>query len=176
MHPGVNLRIIGNLPYNTATAIIKTMLALPALVKDMIFMLQLETAERISAAPGSRDYGFFSVYCQHYCDIRMGFRVSPACFVPRPRVHSAMLIMQPRNLLFDSSLEDDFLAVAKAAFAYRRKTLVNSLQRDGRLGPLAQELLLRAGVDGSRRAEDLSIPEYEGLSQIYHQMKVAKKS
>jgi 16S rRNA (adenine1518-N6/adenine1519-N6)-dimethyltransferase len=174
LQPSMKLRIVGNLPYNIGTAIIELMLSLPIPVQDMIFMLQLETAERISAAPGSKDYGFFSVYCQHHCDTRMGFRVSPACFVPRPKVDSAMLVMRPRNVLRDPGFEASFLTVTKAAFAYRRKTLANSLRRDRRLGVLAQELLLRAGVDGARRAEDLSVQEYERLSCIYHQTTVNK--
>lgn len=176
LQPGIKLRIVGNLPYNIGTAIIETMLALPVPVEDMIFMLQLETVERISAAPGSKDYGFFSVYCQHHCDIRMGFKVSPACFVPRPKVDSAMLVMRPRNVPCDPGFEANFLTVTKAAFAYRRKTLVNSLRRDRRLALQAQELLLRAGVDGARRAEDLSVQEYERLSSIYHQTTVKKQS
>jgi 16S rRNA (adenine1518-N6/adenine1519-N6)-dimethyltransferase len=176
LQPGIKLRIVGNLPYNIGTAIIETMLALPVPVEDMIFMLQLETAQRISAAPGSKDYGFFSVYCQHYCDLRMGFKVSPACFVPRPKVYSAMLVMRPRNVPCDLGFEDDFLAVTKAAFAYRRKTLANSWRQDARLGPLAQEVLVRAGIDGTRRAEDLSVQEYERLSYVYHQAALERRS
>jgi 16S rRNA (adenine1518-N6/adenine1519-N6)-dimethyltransferase len=175
LHPGIKLRIVGNLPYNIGTAIIERMLALPVPVEDMIFMLQLETAERISAAPGSKDYGFFSVYCQHYCDVRMGFKVSPACFVPRPKVFSAMLIMRPHDVPRDPGLENNFLAVTKAAFAYRRKTLANSLRQDRHLGLLAQELLVRAGIDGSRRAEDLSVQEYERLSYTYRLAAVNKR-
>jgi 16S rRNA (adenine1518-N6/adenine1519-N6)-dimethyltransferase len=174
IQPGINLRIVGNLPYNIGTAIIQKMLVLPVPVQDMVFMLQLETAERISAASGSKDYGFFSVYCQHHCDIRLGFRVSPACFAPRPKVYSAILIMRPRSRPFNPSLEDTFLAITKAAFAYRRKTLENSLRRDSRLGTIAHELLVRAGVEGTRRAEDLSVEEYERLSCIGHLMKVEK--
>ncbi len=166
--PGVELRFAGNLPYNIGTAIIEKLMALPLPIRDMTFMLQLETADRIVAAPGSKQYGFFSVFCQHNCDIRLAFTVSPACFVPRPRVNSAMIVLRPRGGSRDPRFEDDFLTVTKAAFAYRRKTLANSLQRHAGLGPVAAELLAAAGISGSRRAEDLSVAEYERLTRAFH--------
>ena len=167
--PGVELRFAGNLPYNIGTAIIENLMALPLPIRDMTFMLQLETAERVVAAPGSKQYGFFSVFCQHNCDIRLAFKVSPACFVPRPRVNSAMIVLRPRGGLRDPRFENDFLTVTKAAFAYRRKTLANSLQRHAGLGPVAAELLAAAGISGSRRAEDLGVAEYERLTRAYHE-------
>jgi 16S rRNA (adenine1518-N6/adenine1519-N6)-dimethyltransferase len=74
MDPGLRLRIAGNLPYNIASAIIERLLhsGLPA--EDMFFMVQLEVAQRILAKPGCREYGFLSVDCQHYADVRMGLR------------------------------------------------------------------------------------------------------
>ena len=168
---GVRLRVAGNLPYNIGTAIIEKLLSEPLPIEDMIFMLQLETAERISASPGSKEYGFFSVYCQHFCSVTLGFKVSPACFVPRPKVYSAIVTLRPRSLDRDPILEHDFLEVAKAAFAHRRKKLANSLQRARQFGPSSAEILSRAGIDGARRAEDLSVEEFERLAAVYHEFK-----
>jgi 16S rRNA (adenine1518-N6/adenine1519-N6)-dimethyltransferase len=168
LRPDINLRLVGNLPYNIGTAIIEQLLSSTAPIKDMTFMLQLETAERIGAAPGSKQYGYFSVFCQHFCEVRMGFKVSPACFVPRPKVFSALISLRPRTGRNISKFDDDFLMVTKAAFAYRRKKLANSLKRHGELKFAAENLLHRAGIDGSRRAEDLSVEEYENLARIHH--------
>ena len=167
---GMRLRIVGNLPYNIGTAIIETLIlqAIPA--EDMIFMLQLETAERIAATPGSKEYGFFSVFCRHHCDVRLGFTVPPACFVPRPKVYSQMITLRPRRAARDPLLEECFLEITKAAFAYRRKKLANSLCQNRRIGPVVDILLFRAGIDGARRAGDLAVEEYESLSIVYREL------
>ena len=165
--PGITLRIAGNLPYNIGTAIIEILLALALPIKDMAFMLQLETARRIVAAPGSGEYGYFSVLCQHHCAVNLGFQVPPACFVPRPRVTSAMVSLKPKDSPGDREFEEAFKSLAKAAFAYRRKKIVNSLGRCPQIGPAVGELLGKAGIDGARRAEDLTVAEYERLAHIY---------
>lgn len=167
LSPGVRLRIVGNLPYNIGTAIIEKLLLQGLPIEDMVFMLQLETAERINAAPGSKDYGFFSVFCQHFCETRLGLKVSPACFVPRPKVQSAMITLRPRNGSRTPDSESYFLRITKAAFAYRRKKLANSLGQDPELEPLAEAILNLAGIDGRRRAEDLSVGEYEHLAEVF---------
>jgi 16S rRNA (adenine1518-N6/adenine1519-N6)-dimethyltransferase len=169
MQSDQQLRIAGNLPYNIATAIIEKLLhdhRTPIL--DMFFMVQLEVAQRITASPGSRQYGFLSVNCQHYADVEMGFKVSPACFVPRPKVTSAMVSIRPKSMKPDPIFESDFDSIAKAAFSYRRKTLSNALMRHPIFESVCHDLLIRAGIDGSRRAEDLSVLEYECLASIYH--------
>jgi len=169
--PGIGLRLAGNLPYNIGTAIIERILSSTAPVEDMTFMLQLETAERICAAPGSKSYGYFSVLCQHLCEVRMGFKVSPACFVPRPKVFSALISLRPRILRNTGGYEDDFQMIVKAAFSHRRKTIANSLKRHGDLKSQTDDLLLRAEVDGTRRAEELTVAEYEHLARTWHEGK-----
>jgi 16S rRNA (adenine1518-N6/adenine1519-N6)-dimethyltransferase len=165
---GRPLRIAGNLPYNIATAIIDILLHSTLPIEDMHFMLQLEVAQRITAAPGSRDYGYLSVDCQHHCEVRMGFKVPPACFVPRPKVSSATISFRPKRAeKVHAEFERHFEAIAKAAFSYRRKTLANSLGKNPVYGKISGELLEQAGIDGSRRAEQLSVPEYEHLAETY---------
>ena len=168
LNPDRQLRIAGNLPYNIATAIIEKLLHVGLPIRDMFFMVQLEVAQRIAALPGSRQYGFLSVQCQHCCDVQLAFKVSPACFVPRPQVSSAMISFRPKRIGMDTAFESAFDAITKAAFSYRRKTLANSLARDPVFGSISPALLSRAAIDGSRRAEQLSVPEYEHLTRIYH--------
>jgi 16S rRNA (adenine1518-N6/adenine1519-N6)-dimethyltransferase len=166
--PGKKVRIAGNLPYNIATAIIEKLLHMPLPIQDMFFMVQLEVAQRITANPGSRQYGFLSVECQHHADVQMGFKVSPACFVPRPKVASAMISFHPNNFQKDPALESCFESLCKAAFAHRRKTLENSMGKHSVFGRITSDLLKLAGIDGSRRAEQLTVQDYEHLASIYH--------
>lgn len=167
LKPEQKLTIVGNLPYNIATAIIGKMLRSSLPIQAMFFMVQLEVAERILAHPGTREYGYLSVECQHFSDVRMGFKVSPACFVPRPKVNSAVISMHPKPQIHDSAWEYSFDELCKASFAYRRKTIINSLRKHPGFGPDADSLLMKTGIDSSRRAEDLSIQEYESLADIY---------
>jgi 16S rRNA (adenine1518-N6/adenine1519-N6)-dimethyltransferase len=171
LSPGLRLRIVGNLPYNVGTAIVERLLAQTLPIEDMNFMLQLETAERIAAAPGSREYGFFSVLCQHYCEIRFGFRVPPACFVPRPNVQSAVIALRPLAGQRNPDAENAFLRITKAAFAYRRKKLANSLRHDEEISCIADQILRIAGIDGSRRPEDLTVEEFKYLAEAFRQLK-----
>ena len=169
-HPGKNLRVVGNLPYNIGTAIIEKLLHCGLSqesgynIEAMFFMLQLEVAERILAQPETREYGFLSVLCQHHAKTRMGFKVSPACFAPRPKVMSAVISLHPKPSGKNAEWEADFEELVKAGFAYRRKTLANSLSRSVRFGGISPELLKKAGIDGARRAESLSVAEYEHLT------------
>jgi len=164
---GQKLTIVGNLPYNIATAIIGRMLRSSLPIQGMFFMVQLEVAERILAHPGTREYGYLSVECQHHSDVRMGFKVSPACFVPRPKVTSAVISLHPKPRQHDDAWESVFAELCKACFAHRRKTIANSLRKHPGFGPIADSLLSKTGIDHSRRAEDLSIQEYEFLTDIY---------
>ena len=172
LQPDGKLRIAGNLPYNIATAIIEKLLHVELPVSDMAFMVQLEVAQRITALPGTRQYGYFSVECQHHSSVRFGFKVSPACFVPRPKVSSAMVSFHPKTSPLHPSVEADFEAIAKAAFSYRRKTLENSLSRHPSIGKISHLILKRAGISGLRRAEQLSVQEYESLAQAYHELRM----
>jgi 16S rRNA (adenine1518-N6/adenine1519-N6)-dimethyltransferase len=172
LEPGTRLRIAGNLPYNISTVIIEKLLHADLPIEDMAFMVQLEVAQRITAHPWTKEYGYFSLACQHRSDVRLGFKVSPACFVPRPKVSSAMVSFHLKPRKWNSALETDFESLGKAAFSYRRKTLENSLSRHPVLGKIASRLLKRAAIIGSRRAEELSVQEYEHLAQTYHTLRM----
>ena len=166
LRPGQNLRVAGNLPYNIGTAIIGKLLRSDISIEAMFFMLQLEVAERILARPDTREYGSLSVLCRHYAEAHMGFKVPPECFVPRPKVMSAVISLYPKPRDKNAEWDADFEELLKASFAYRRKTLANSLSRSARFGGITAELLEKADIDGARRAESLSVQEYERLANV----------
>ena len=168
LRPGQNLRVAGNLPYNIGTAVIGKLLRIDIPIEAMFFMLQLEVAERILARPETREYGFLSVLCRHYAEARMGFKVSPACFAPKPKVISAVISLHPKPRKKNADWDADFEELVKACFAYRRKTLANSLSRSARFGEIVTELLKKADIDGARRAESLRVSEYERLTDVLY--------
>ena len=167
LRQGKKLRLAGNLPYNIGTAIIEKMLRADIPIEAMFFMLQLEVAERILAQPETREYGVLTVLCRHKAEARMGFKVSPACFVPRPKVMSAVISLHPKPRDKNADWEDAFEELVKACFAHRRKTLANSLSQSVRFGGITGELLEKAVINGTRRAESVSVSEYERLADIY---------
>ena len=94
-------------------------------------MLQAEVADRLVAKPGGSDYGVLSVMAQYAADITKSFRVSAQCFRPRPEVASAVVLLRTNAENAQPQEEAAFRALVKAAFAHRRKTLVNSLRDEG---------------------------------------------
>jgi 16S rRNA (adenine1518-N6/adenine1519-N6)-dimethyltransferase len=133
-------------------------------IEDILVMVQLEVGQRIVARPGSRQYGYLSVLCQHLAETQIHFRVSPGCFVPRPKVCSVLVSLRPKHEYSSLTPLDSFLETVKAAFAHRRKTLSNSLREHSEIGAVAEDGLVAAGISRSRRAEDLTLEEYEALA------------
>lgn len=154
--------LVANLPYNIATAVLASALAQARCFSRMVLMLQLEVVERLVAAPGSKIYGALSVLTQFAARVHPALRVPPAAFVPRPKVESEVVIVEPYATppvtVRDAAL---FRRVVKVVFTQRRKQLVNSLR------PLCRapaEPLHRAGIDPMRRPETLSLAEFAALS------------
>ncbi|NBI09574.1 ribosomal RNA small subunit methyltransferase A [Colidextribacter sp. OB.20] len=156
-----------NLPYNITTP------AITALIEAHCFfaitvMIQREVARRICAQPGTADYGAFSVYCQYHTAPELLFEVPPDCFLPAPKVTSAVVRMVPRPAPEEVDNPEHFFKVVKAAFALRRKTLSNSLSA-GLGGQHTKEDLARAiarcGFPPDIRGERLSIPQFAQLSK-----------
>ena len=135
-------------------------------------MIQREVARRICAAPGTPDYGAFSVYCQVHAGTELLFDVPPDCFLPAPKVTSSVLRLTPRPL--PAELEDEafFFRVVRAAFAQRRKTLLNALGAAFG-GQVSKEelagLLAGCGLPPDVRGERLGIPEFAALARALRQ-------
>ena len=156
-----------NLPYNITTPAI-TALIEAGCFASITVMIQREVAQRICARPGSRDYGAFSVYCQYYTAPELLFEVPPDCFIPAPKVTSAVVRLVPRPAPAEVDDPDHFFRVVRAAFALRRKTLLNSLSANLG-GQYTKETLSQAiaacGLPADVRGERLSIPQFAQLSR-----------
>jgi 16S rRNA (adenine1518-N6/adenine1519-N6)-dimethyltransferase len=159
---GQPLRIVGNLPYNISTPLIFHLLDHARVIEDMHFMLQLEVVKRLTAEPGSKDWGRLGIMAQFRCRAELLFEVPPEAFDPPPKVQSAIVRLVPHSEPPFPDCDPDALArVVQAAFAQRRKTLRNNLK-----GLISAEALEDAGVDPGARAETLALATLVGLSRL----------
>ncbi len=153
-------QIIANLPYNIASPLLVGWLKQAASWQRMTLMFQQEVAERIAAPPGSDAYGRLSVLAQWLCRVELRLRIPPTAFVPPPKVWSAVVVLTPHATQPEPALFAAMERLTAAAFGQRRKML------RGALKPLGGEALLaRVGIAGERRAETLSVGEFESLAK-----------
>lgn len=159
------LRIVGNLPYNISTPLIFHLLSLGNKVADMHFMLQKEVVQRMAAPPGGKDYGRLSIMTQYHCQVAQLFNVPPECFVPQPKVESAIVRLVPRAE-YKALAEDPRLldSLVSAAFQQRRKTLRNALKRW-----CSSEDLEALAINPGARPETISMADYVRLANHCHQ-------
>ena len=138
-------------------------------LERLVVMVQKEVAERMIAKPGGRDYGAISVAMQYYTEPKIAFIVKAGSFLPAPKVDSAVLVCKRRTIPpVDVPDEKIFFKVVAAAFSVRRKMLTNSLKNMGGLtGEQVKAWLDRADIDGTRRAETLSLEEFAALARTW---------
>ena len=154
---GEGAHVISNLPYNVGTALLLRWLSGPWMPwwRSLTLMFQKEVAERIVAAPGSKDFGRLSVLAQWRSDARIVMNVHRSAFVPPPKVMSAVVHIVPKSM--PGGVKPALLErLTEAAFGQRRKMLRSSLKNL----PGALEALQRLGIDSSRRAETISVAEF----------------
>ena len=164
---GLDAIACANLPYNITTPAI-TALIEAGCFSSITVMIQREVAHRICAAPGTPDYGAFSVYCQYHTTPELLFDVPPECFIPAPKVTSSVLRMVPRPAPAEVDDPDHFFRVVKAAFAQRRKTLVNGLSTafGGQFSKSdLADILQQCGLSADVRGERLGIAEFAAISK-----------
>ncbi len=164
--PGMPLAACANLPYNITTPVLRTLLELE--VFDQItVMIQKEVAQRICAKPGTPEYGAFTVFAQFYSSPSIRFDVPPDCFYPRPKVTSSVITLNKISRDITGEERDFLFSVTRAAFAQRRKMLVNGLSSLF-AGKLSKEELLEAivscGFDERVRGETLNLDDFMKLS------------
>ena len=159
--------VVGNLPYSVGTNILVALARAPQAIDRIVVMLQREVAERVAAAPGGKTYGSLSVHVQLRWRVELAMRVLPGAFRPPPKVESAVLRLTPLPAPpVELADEPRFEAVVRAAFAQRRKTLVNALAKGlGLPVGAAREAAASAGVDPGRRAETLDIREFAEVAR-----------
>ena len=155
-------RVIANLPYNIATPLLIRWLRQAGRFEGFTLMFQQEVAERIAAAPASRAYGRLAVLAQWTCTATIGLRLPPAAFVPAPRVASAVVCLTPHAVQPDPARFAQMERLTAAAFGQRRKMLRAALRPA--FGVAAEALLLAAGIAPERRAETLSVAEFDRLA------------
>ena len=157
-------RIVANLPYNIATALLVAWLSLEPWqpwYDSLLLMFQREVAERIIAAPGTSSYGRLSVLCNWRCETKRLFDIAPTAFVPPPKVTSSLVRLVPRAHPLPVALTD-LERVTAAAFGQRRKMLRQSLKT---LVPDPLPLLAAAGLDPAARAQDIPVEGFVALAQ-----------
>lgn len=156
-----------NLPYNITTPAITALLEANCF-QTITVMIQREVARRICAAPGTPDYGAFSIYCQYHANCELLFDVPPTCFIPAPKVTSSVLRLTPRPAPAEVDDPEHFFSVVKASFAQRRKTLLNGLSSAFGSKFSKDELLSilqSCGLSADVRGERLGISEFAKLSK-----------
>ncbi len=155
-----------NLPYNITTPIL-TAVAEAGCFERVCVMIQKEVAQRICAAPGGKDYGAFGLFLQWRYEPQLLFTVPPHCFVPPPKVTSAVILLQKRATSPAEVRDEEFLfRIIRAAFNQRRKTLLNALSSAfPEIGKQGWEAALAAcGFDPAIRGERLSLQDFAALS------------
>lgn len=153
-----------NLPYNITTPVLTKLLESKQF-SSLTVMIQKEAAQRICAQPGQEDYGYFSVFCQYHARCEVLFDVPPHCFLPAPKVTSAILQMTPyAQSPFGVQNEKLFLSVVRAAFAQRRKTLLNALSSLSVTKDAIRQALSDCGLPETIRGEKLTADQFAALS------------
>jgi 16S rRNA (adenine1518-N6/adenine1519-N6)-dimethyltransferase len=151
-------QVVANLPYNLASPLLAKLLRQAAAFERLTLMFQQEVAERICAPPASAAYGRLSVLAQWTCDVAIALRVPAAAFVPPPKVASAVVSLTPHAVQPDATMFARMERLTAAAFGQRRKMLRSALKLVG-----GKELLHAAAIDPERRAETLTVGEFERL-------------
>ena len=164
--PGLRPMACANLPYYITSPILTALLEADCF-DSVTVMVQKEVAQRIAAAPGSADYSAFTVFCQYYAQPELLFDVPAHCFLPQPKVTSAVIqlkVRKERN--WDILDEGIFFRLVRASFAMRRKKLTNGIASGfpelGKAGAAA--VIENAGFDANIRGETLSIPEFARIA------------
>ncbi len=158
--PGQKIRLIGNLPYNIATALVFHFLAEVERIEDMHFMFQKEVADRLVAKAGDPAYGRLSVMTQYYCYNERLFDLSPSSFHPSPKVFSTLVRLRPHATLPAVATHfGTFEQIVRSAFNQRRKTLKNTLSPY-----LSAEALVACGIDPKQRPEQLTVADFVRLA------------
>ena len=164
--PGLRPMACANLPYYITSPILTALLEAECF-DSVTVMVQKEVAQRIAAKPSTEDYSAFTVFCQYYAEPEILFDVPAHCFLPQPKVTSAVIQLRTRQEKpWDIADTDIFFRTVRASFAMRRKKLSNGLASGfpelGKTG--AAEVVEAAGFDANVRGETLSIPEFARIA------------
>ena len=174
--PGLRPMACANLPYYITSPILTALLEAECF-DAVTVMVQKEVAQRIAAQPGSADYSAFTVFCQYYAQPELLFDVPAHCFLPQPKVTSAVVTLRTRKERpWDILDVDTFFRVVRSSFAMRRNKLSNGLASGfpelGKAG--AENVIAACGFSEHDRGETLGIPEFAGIANEIHRRRNAK--
>lgn len=172
IQPATRARLVANLPYNISTAILQHLITQRNCLDEMVVMLQKEVVDRIQAIAGSSERGYLSVLVEAYCETEKLFDVAPGSFRPQPKVWSTVVRLRFRRALGVSVKSEELLWwLVSAGFMQKRKTILNNLRNArGKLHEVIKQnggasiVLCKAGVDLQRRAETLTVEEWERIT------------
>lgn len=164
--PGVPpTALVANLPYNISVPVVLRFLELFPTIDRVLVMVQLEVAERLAAAPGSKVYGVPSVKASWWTQVRLAGKVPRSIFWPVPNVDSGLVELVRHEPPRTTASREEVFAVVDAAFAQRRKTLRAALRGIAGSGEVAEAALLAAGVDPRTRGEQLDVAGFARVAE-----------
>ena len=170
--PGLRPVVCANLPYNVTTPVL-TALIRPGCFETITVMIQREVARRICAPAGSPDYGAFGIFVQWHMETELLFEVPPNCFVPQPKVTSAVIRLKKREKPpVETRNEKLLFAVVRAAFNQRRKTLTNGLCSGLNLSrEQVENAIKNAGFDTKIRGETVDLGGFAKIADEIHNIR-----
>lgn len=157
-------KIVANLPYNISTQLVLNWLEKITEYDCLTLMFQKEVADRLAAQPRTKDYGRLSVLTQWLCEVRPNFNIKPTAFTPPPKVMSTVATLVPRAQPLVNVAQEKLEQVTQTAFGQRRKMLRASLKS---LGVNGEELARQAGIEPTKRAEELSVEDFCALVKAW---------
>jgi 16S rRNA (adenine1518-N6/adenine1519-N6)-dimethyltransferase len=165
---GERLRVAGNLPYAITSPILLKLAASHAALEVAVLMVQREVADRVTAEPGTRDYGLLSVTMQMYGPVEQLFTLPPTAFSPPPQVHSTVFRWRFAPRFSELGVEEtEFLRFLRQIFAQKRKTLANNLRAAGVTPDATAAALTAAEIDPRARAEAVPV---EALAALWRRL------
>lgn len=167
---GKPIKVVANLPYYITTPIIMGLLEKHVPVESITVMVQKEVAQRMQAGPGTKDYGALSLAVQYYCEPYIVANVPPNCFMPRPKVGSAVIRLRIHSDPPVSTVDEELMfRIIRASFNQRRKTLANGLHNSPELSFSKEEIgqaIEQMGISSSIRGEALTLEQFAELTDI----------
>jgi len=154
------VKMVSNLPFHITTPILAKILSTKNLFSRIVIIVQDEVARRFTAVPRTKDYSRITLFISFFANVRYAFKVKKSCFMPMPKVDSAVVVIEPKTPPLEN--EKDFLELVKMAFSQRRKTIKAALHKKYPK-ELVEDALKKANLSITARAEELTLHDFLNL-------------